>query len=75
MLDLKSSYKQLLHNCKVYFIFTAIAKADGSHLQDTKWILSVILERYLLLMNFNDYDVKLGSWYQGLVQYVMERKA
>ena len=25
-------------------------------------------------MNFNNYDVKLGSWYQGLVQYVMERK-
>ena len=26
--------------------FTAISKADGGHLQDTKWIVSVILERY-----------------------------
>ena len=24
-------------------------------------------------MNFNNYDVKLGSWYQGSVQYAMER--
>ena len=23
-------------------------------------------------MNFNKYDVKLDSWYQGLVQYVLE---
>ena len=42
MLDLKSSYKQLLHNCgKSTLFFTAIAKADGSNLQDTKWIVSV----------------------------------
>ena len=25
-------------------------------------------------MSFDNYDVKLGYWYQGLVQYVMERK-
>ena len=45
MLDFKSPYQQLLHR-KVYFIFTTIAKADGSNLQNTKWIVSVVLKRH-----------------------------
>ena len=48
MLDFRSPYQQLLHTVlwKVYFIFTMIAKADGSHLQDTKWIVSVVRKQY-----------------------------
>ena len=47
MLDFKSPYQQLLHNCgKSTLFFTTIAKADGSHLQNTKWIVSVVLKRH-----------------------------
>ena len=48
--------------------------------EETGWsaiILTIYSDHYLLLylfMNVNNYDVKLGSWYQGLVLYVMERK-
>ena len=45
MLDFKSPYQQLLHNCgKSTLFFTTIAKAAGSHLQDTIWIVSVVLK-------------------------------
>ena len=44
MLDFKSPYQQLLHNCgKSTLFFTKIAKVDGSHVQDNKWIASDII--------------------------------
>ena len=75
MLDFKSSCKQLLHNCgKSTLFLQRLQKRMEVIYRILNGLYPSYLNDILLLVNFNNYNVTLGSWYQVLVQYVMERK-
>ena len=74
MLDFESSYKQLLHNCgKSTLFLQRLQKLMEVIYRILNGLYPSYLSDIILSLNFNNYDVKLGSWYQVLVQYVTER--